>query len=230
MLLEGEKKHLVISDLHLGIEGTMGMHLGRNPADPAIYRVSKMLDITGADSLVLLGDVKSGTSRITSAEWDSVPGFLEKMADKVDVTLVPGNHDGGISYMIPDCVSVSGQSGMIIEGALLTHGHALPPESFGHVDRLVMGHVHPVFRKEGSVLRGNRVWVHMTIQRGCIFPSRGGTLGITVMPSFGSVPGTGRRKSTRKSPILARADPLTARIVTLDGSIIGDESMLDDVL
>ena len=42
-------------------------------------------------------------------------------------------------------------TGMVEENVLLTHGHTMPSENFSHVDKIIMGHVHPVFFQEDSV-------------------------------------------------------------------------------
>ena len=70
--------------------------------------------------------------------------FFDELGD-IDVILVPGNHDGNISRLVPDSVSISSQSGVIIDGVLLTHGHAMPSEKFSSVGNIVMGHVHPTY-------------------------------------------------------------------------------------
>ena len=79
-----------------------------------------------------LGDIKSGTGKITENEWRNVPLFFEELGN-IEVVLVPGNHDGNISKLIPDSVSISGQSGVVLDGVLLTHGHAMPSERFSTV-------------------------------------------------------------------------------------------------
>ena len=76
--------------------------------------------------------------------------------------MVPGNHDGNISRLVPDTVSISSQSGVIIDGVLLTHGHAMPSEKFSSAGNIVMGHVHPTY--SGQVLNGKAVWVYLQAQ------------------------------------------------------------------
>ena len=90
LTIEGREKNLVITDLHLGLEGNLSQNnifLGKNTAvNESIKEVEKILDITKPDSLILLGDIKSGIKSITKTEWNDVPIFLEKNqeADQYD--------------------------------------------------------------------------------------------------------------------------------------------------
>lgn len=236
-LLGGRGGCLAIADLHLGFEASLGgggISVGKNaPAGEAADEAIELLDRTGARTLALLGDVKSGTSRISGGEWDGVSRFLAAVCGRADTVVVPGNHDAGIHRMAPPGATVSGPGGMVVGGALLTHGHAMPPESLGHVRHIVMGHAHPAFVEEGSLLSGQRVWVTMRADRGLLFPSRGGTVEITVVPSFNRYLHAGRRGPRRRppSPIIERVrGSAEARILTLDGAVIGDESSLGSVL
>ena len=124
-------EHLVIADVHIGFESGFasgGICLGKeSSARKSAQRILKMMKESKSDSLVLLGDIKSGTSKITGYEWRNVPQFFDELGD-IDIILVPGNHDGNISRLVPDSVSISSQSGVIIDGVLLTHGHAMPSE------------------------------------------------------------------------------------------------------
>lgn len=237
MVLQGQKKNLVVADMHIGFESSLaagGVFTGKNSTvGHTISELSGMIQSERPDSVILLGDVKSGTSTITRQEWDDVPLFFERILEQCDVVLVPGNHDAGIHRLVPDGVSMIGPAGMVEDGVLLTHGHAMPSGNFAHVDRIIMGHVHPVFFEEGSVLNGQRVWVSLRTKKQNVFPDRSGQLEITVVPSFNRYFYATHKRRYRKSisPIIERVrDVTSARIVTLDGTIIGDESALGQVI
>ena len=197
-----------------------------------IKEIEKILDVTQPDSLILLGDIKSGIKSITKSEWKDVPLFFEKINEKVNVILVPGNHDASIQQLIPKEITLGSSKGIIIDDLLLTHGHTMPSENFSHVNKIVMGHVHPVFFQEKSLINGKRVWVSLKCKKQKIFPSKTGELEITIIPSFNRYFYATRKKFYKKSisPILERIDVLQARIVTLDGTIIGNESLLPNVI
>ncbi|MDE1816893.1 MAG: metallophosphoesterase, partial [Thaumarchaeota archaeon] len=102
-----------------------------------------------------------------------------------------------------------------------------------HISKIVMGHVHPVYFHEGSVLDGQRVWVSMKVEKSQIFPSTTGEIEIIIVPSFNRYFYATFKKSYRKSisPLInAIKAPKSAKIVTLDGSIIGNESVISSVL
>lgn len=236
MVLEADRRYLIVTDLHIGFEeilGAGGISVGRNTATgQMISELVHMIDDARPDALVLLGDIKSSTGSITRSEWDDVPRLLGEMSGRLDTILIPGNHDSGMERLAPDGVVMSGPSGMVIHGVLLTHGHAMPSENLAHVERIIMGHLHPAFFHRDSVLNGSRVWVYARADRSSIFASRGGELDITVVPSFNRYlhAARRRRRAGSISPIMQRARIRSARIVTLDGSIIGDEGAIHDVL
>jgi metallophosphoesterase superfamily enzyme len=122
---------------------------------------------------------------------------------------------------------------VVLENVLLTHGHTIPSENFAHVDRIIMGHVHPVFFDEDSVLNGQRVWVSIKTKKENIFPSSSGELEIIIIPSFNRYFYATKKKQYKRSisPIIERIkDVSSARIVTLDGAIIGNEAVLSQVI
>ena len=122
---------------------------------------------------------------------------------------------------------------MVEENILFTHGHVMPSENFSHVDKIIMGHLHPVFFQEGSIINGQRVWVSIKTEKENIFPNKTGELEITIMPSFNRYFYATHRRQYRKSisPIINRIKTISkAKIITLDGIIIGNESNIDQVI
>lgn len=237
LLLEGKTKNLIVTDLHIGFESNFvsnDIFLGKNTSiNETINELSEIIKKTKPDSLILLGDVKSSVKSILKNEWNEVPLFFDKMKEMVDVVLVPGNHDANIQKLVPDGIRLISSSGLVIENVLLTHGHTMPSENFSHVERIIMGHVHPVFFQEESVLNGQRIWVSLKVEKNRIFPSSPGEIEITVIPSFNKYFYATHKKQYKKSisPIIERVkENSSARIVTLDGAVIGNESMITQVL
>jgi len=237
LILENGQKSLIITDLHIGFESNLTSNeifVGKNTAtNETILEISNMIDSVKPDSLILLGDVKSSIKSISKNEWNDIPLFLNKMKDKVDIILVPGNHDSNIEKLIPKEINLVNSTGVVIENVLLTHGHTLPSENFAHVDKIIMGHIHPVFFQENSVLNGQRVWVTIKTEKQNIFPSQKGQLEITILPSFNKYFYATHKKYYKKSisPIIDKIKEIdSAKILTLDGSIIGDESLIRFVI
>ena len=237
MVLEGEKKNLIVTDIHIGFESTLASNeifIGKNTSiNETIEELSSVIDSEKPDSLILLGDVKSGIKNILKNEWDEVPLFFNKIKQKCDIILIPGNHDANIQRLVPENISMISSIGMVEENILLTHGHTMPSENFSHVDKIIMGHVHPVFFQEDSVLNGQRVWISIRTEKRNIFPNGSGDIEITVIPSFNRYFYATHKKKYKKSisPIIEKVKHVSsARIITLDGTIIGDESIIDQVL
>lgn len=237
LMLEGQKRHLIATDLHIGFESNLASNqifLGKNTSiNESIEQLSSLIDAENADDLILLGDVKSSIKTISKSEWDEVPMFLKKLQERIDVVLIPGNHDSNIQRLVPEGVTMISSIGLVIENSLLTHGHTMPTENFSHVDKIIMGHVHPVFFEEDSVLNGQRVWVSLRAEKEKLFPSASGQIEITIVPSFNRYFYATKKKMYKKSisPILERIkDFSSAKIATLDGTIIGDESLLSQVI
>lgn len=237
LLLQGISQNLIISDLHIGFESKLASNeifIGKNTTtDETINEIESIIDSVKADSLILLGDVKSSIQSISKTEWEEVPKFFKKMKNKIDTTLIPGNHDANIQKLIPDGISLVSSTGMVIENILLTHGHTMPSENFSHIDKIIMGHVHPVFFDKESVLNGQRVWVSIKTEKQQIFPSVSGEIEIIVVPSFNKYFYATEKKYYKKSisPILEKIKKYSsAKIVTLDGTIIGNESIINQIL
>ncbi len=237
LILEGKKKHLVVTDIHIGFENSMASNeifIGKNSTvNESIEELSIIIDEQKPDSVILLGDIKSSIKNISRNEWDDVPLFFKKIREKCDVVLIPGNHDANIQKLVPENISMISSTGMVEENILLTHGHTMPSENFSYVDKIIMGHLHPVFFQEDSIMNGQRVWVSIKTEKENIFPNKSGEIEITIIPSFNRYFYATHRKQYKKSisPIINKIKEISrARIITLDGTIIGNESNIQQVI
>ncbi len=236
LILEDKKRYLVVTDLHIGFESKLvANYIHIEPKEIVVETIQSLESIIKSekpDSLLLLGDIKSSVESISKIEWNAVPLFFE-IGKKIETVVIPGNHDGNLQKIVPDWVSVSSPSGLVIDDILLTHGHVMPSENLAYVNKIIMGHVHPVYFQEGSVLDGQRVWVSIKAEKNLIFPSAHGQLEITIVPSFNKYFYATHKKNHKRSisPIIeAVKTPISAKIATLDGSIIGNESTIPSVL
>jgi len=237
LILEGEKKNLIVTDVHIGFESNMASNeifIGKNSTiNESIQELSDIIDSEKPDSVILLGDIKSSIKNISKNEWDEVPLFFKKIREKCDVILIPGNHDANIQRLVPDNITMISSTGLVEENILLTHGHTLPSENFSHVDKIIMGHLHPVFFQEDSIINGQRVWVSIKTDKGNIFPNKTGEIEIIIVPSFNKYFYATHRKQYKKSisPIINKIDEISkAKIITLDGTIIGNELNINQVI
>ena len=237
LILEEVKKNLVISDLHIGFEHKFSSNKNivekNSSINEIISNVTKIIKKENPDTLILLGDIKSSIQTITKSEWRDIPYFFEEIKNSLDVILIPGNHDGNIDKLIPNDVTLISSKGMIIEDVLLTHGHTMPSENYSNVNNIIMGHIHPVYFNENSLLNGERIWISIKTQKSEIFSSAKGKINITIIPSFNPYFYATQKKYYKKSisPIIEKIKETTiAKIVTLDGTIIGNESILNDLI
>ena len=237
LLIEGEKKYLVIADLHIGFESSLASNeifIGKNTTvNETIGDLSEIIEQEKPDSVVLLGDVPSHINNISKTEWNDVPLFFKKIKEKCQIILIPGNHDANIARLVPDKISMISSTGMVEENILFTHGHRMPSENFSHVKKIIMGQVQPVCVQKYAIVNGQRVWISVKTDKENIFPSESGEIEITIVPSFNKYFYATNKKKYKKSisPIIEKVKPVSsARIVTLDGTIIGDETNLDQVI
>ena len=236
LIVKGIKKNLIVTDIHIGFENSMvsnKIFIGKNSTiNETIQELSEIIDVEKPNSVILLGDIKSSIKNISKSEWGEVPLFFEKIKQKCDVILIPGNHDANIQKLVPDDITMISSTGMVDENVLFTHGHTMPSENFSHVEKIIMGHIHPVFFQEDSVMNGQRVWVSLKTEKKKIFPSTSGELEIIIVPSFNRYFYATHRRTYKKStsPIIERLEILSAKIVSLDGIILGNESIIKQVL
>ncbi len=136
LLLSGRRRVLVVADIHIGI----------GYVDSSILEaLKKLYDVTRADELVIAGDFKHSIS----AKSVEVRLFNE-LSKNVPVTLVRGNHDGGIESVRELAV---GKVGII-------HGHLKPSEELMNCKLIVAGHAHPaVLIRHGAGGIKERVWL-----------------------------------------------------------------------
>ena len=133
LIVEEKRRHLVITDLHIGFEKTLlsnEIHVDpRELIQETLDYLLAIIEYERPDSLILLGDIKSGIDSISKIEWDAVPLFFE-IGKKIKTTVIPGNHDGNLQKLVPDYVNLTSSSGMVIDDVLLTHGHTMPSEIY----------------------------------------------------------------------------------------------------
>jgi hypothetical protein len=237
LILEDNKKNLVISDLHIGFEHKFSSSKSfvkkNSSVNDIISNITSIIKKENPDTLILLGDIKSSIQNITKSEWKDVPYFFEEINESLEVILIPGNHDANIERLIPNDVTLISSKGMIIEDVLLTHGHTMPSENYSNVNNIIMGHIHPVYFDKNSLLNGKRIWISIKTDKSEIFSSAKGKINITIVPSFNPYFYATEKRYYKKSisPIIEKIKETSiAKIVTLDGTIVGNESILNDLI
>lgn len=147
--------NLVIADIHLGFEESLkekGVNLPSQTSKLAT-KVRKLITRVRASRIIILGDLKHKIPGISKRELVEIITFLESIRElKVDILLVPGNHDGGLVNVLKEIgiATISDSRGILItlcngRKIGLAHGHTWPNDNIvANADVLVMGHTHPV--------------------------------------------------------------------------------------
>ena len=142
---------LIIADTHIGIEVDLARRGIRvvSQVDKLASSVVEWGEELGATWLIVLGDVKHEYSTVEVVARE-VRRFVEVVKRRFNrVTLVVGNHDGGLQELVNRLgVEVVGSRGFTVEvggrRVLLLHGHAKPEKEYVEsADVIVMGHHHP---------------------------------------------------------------------------------------
>lgn len=159
---------LVIADLHIGLERELARKGIRVPDQLLKLQehLFKIIEKTGAKHVILLGDVKNEYIGTSWSDLTDVPAFFSRLTEKVKVTVVKGNHDGGIEAVVPKNVEVHEPEGIVLGEYLFTHGQAWPRKSDMSAKTLVMGHIHPAVEFWSSGARSvEHVWIRAPVDK-----------------------------------------------------------------
>lgn len=158
---------LIIADYHAGFEVAMryeGVELDSR-ADERLDRVLALIDQTGADRLVILGDLAHWIGEPVGLELEELETFVAAVTDHVSLTVVKGNHDGKLESAID--LEVTQTDGVRIGNVGFVHGHTHPSPEVLRADVVCVGHEHVQVRLEDYVggARKERAWL-----RGALAP------------------------------------------------------------
>jgi len=178
----GDEAALVVADYHAGIEAGLryerGVELDSNAAVRRV-RLLGLLDRVDPDRLVALGDLGHRIGNPEGEEADELDELLAAVLNRVPVTLVRGNHDGGVAERFgsdsgggeessdhTNRLSVSESGGVRLGRVGFVHGHTWPSREVVESDVVCMGHEHPAVRLEDTVGGGRkeRAWLRGPLQ------------------------------------------------------------------
>ncbi|MFC7007630.1 metallophosphoesterase [Halalkalicoccus salilacus] len=202
----GGERALVIADYHAGIEQALRYENGVEIASQAERRrehVHRLLDLAEADRLVVLGDFMHSIGGPGGAERGEIEVLLESLS--LPVTIVKGNHDGGIESIVDDArsprtpgsipeVTVTGGGGCRLGDVGFVHGHGWPDHEALGARVLCMGHEHPCVRLTDEVggSRVERAWLRGRLVREAFEGRTGVTWNdpeLVVFPAFNDLVG-----------------------------------------
>jgi len=153
------QRALVIADYHAGIEVGLrsdGIELESN-AERRREHVLELLESSGANRLVILGDLAHDIGAPRAEERTELEALVDCVT--VPVTLIKGNHDGGIEDVLD--IEVTDGSGTRMGGVGFAHGHTWPSPAVLEADVVCIGHEHPTVRLLDDVggSRVERAWL-----------------------------------------------------------------------
>ncbi|MGQ9782186.1 MAG: metallophosphoesterase [Nitrososphaeria archaeon] len=250
ILLDCDRRALVVSDIHLGYELELAKK-GVSLPQRATIISGKLIDLGKKHHtrwLYILGDVKHKVAWASQADWFQVTTFFNKLQTWFkDIVITLGNHDGGIRDLVPHNVQVVGSRGTTVQckdnAVTLLHGNAWPrPESIKS-SYIVTGHGHYMIElKDDSGLRLiEPVWVIGALDREKYTKERKYDLDakslereltLVVLPAFNRIVGgiavnrMGRRKP---SPMMKYLIEDRTQLYLMDGTFISTLSKIMDM-
>lgn len=156
-LYHREMELLVISDLHLGLEGGMsakGSYVPQFQLDGLLEDLDELRRRTEATRLLLNGDLKNEFKTSLYSEKKEIEKFLEKAQDLFDeIILIRGNHDTFIESTVED-MGYELRDHFLEEKVLFTHGHISLEElevEEEEYSTVVIGHEHPALELKDEI-------------------------------------------------------------------------------
>lgn len=198
---------LVVADYHAGIEAGLryerGVELDSN-ADVRRIRLLGLLDRVDPDQVIVLGDLGHRVGDTEGSEADELDELVAAVTDRIPMTLVPGNHDGGVAERFEgnDRVTCVDTDGTRLGRVGFAHGHTWPSRDALAGDVLCIGHEHPRVRLADSVGGGRqeRAWLRGPLCPGPFAEHRGAAVDeaewtgpeLVVFPAFNARSGGAR--------------------------------------
>ncbi len=137
---------LIIGDTHFGIEEKLKKK-GIFDRTFSLRMSQSIIDLVishKCTEVIFLGDVKENITQIDPYTFES----LESISKVAKITIVRGNHDGGIEKYFK--AKIIDSSGFVFSNLGLFHGHAWPDEKLFECDYLICGHQHPLIEIRDS--------------------------------------------------------------------------------
>lgn len=219
-----------MADLHIGVEAELRKAGFNIPSQ--LPRIMGSLEglASHADRLLVLGDVKHRVTHASRREEREVGETMRRAMELFGAVVVtPGNHDGGLSKVMPEGCVTTPASGTVIEDVGAFHGHVWPSESTMSCKSLLMAHIHPSVLLEDSLggRSNEKCWVRARFDPGKVRARYGSCPGeIVVVPALNPII-TGSpvniEGGAMLGPLLRNGfvDPGTMSAYLLDGTNLG---------
>ena len=234
IVIENDRRWVCIADLHIGIESALRASGFNIPSQ--LPKMSSAIESLAchADRLLILGDVKHRITHATHREDREVRAVMTDVMEVFRAVVVtPGNHDGGLRDLMPDGCSLSANSGTVVGGIGVFHGHVWPSEKVMASETILMGHVHPSLLLEGPYggRTNEKCWMRVKMTKRKVlerYPTCPREL--VVLPAFNpliagspiNAPGGGRLGPLLRNDLV---NERSLRVHLLDGTDLGMPQM-----
>lgn len=142
-----ESKALLVSDIHLGIESTLakrGVFVPDSMFKRAIDSVLIPAKETKCKRVYILGDLVHSHRRPEESEWWAVRNFVNQVRNLgAEPIVIRGNHDTRLTRIMRALEIQYHPRYTIVDGFLLTHGHAKVKCADEKLNGIIIGHEHP---------------------------------------------------------------------------------------
>ena len=144
---------LVISDLHLGLEGSMtseGSYVPKFQLDDILEEIEEAREEMGARKILVNGDLKNEFRKSYYSEKQEVKKFLRRLQKNFEeVIVIEGNHDRFIQKTVED-LGLEFRKKYLEDGVLFLHGHEKIDDDI-EFDTVVIGHEHPALSLKDDI-------------------------------------------------------------------------------
>ncbi len=235
LVIEGERRHLVVADLHFGIEADLaahGIHF-RSRSESRLRRLTGVIAAAQPDDVILLGDIKHSIPALTRQEYYEMPEILAAIRKHVPILVFPGNHDIGIERFLREG-ELQPREGAVIDGVAYQHGHMIPDKSLAG-NLIVIGHHHPLLLLKdevGCALRAP-AYLRASVDEkalGMGEPAEGdASTRVLFVPAFNEIAGYDILQIVNKpfAPLSKYICKEGAEIILADGTLIGPLSAIE---
>ena len=168
-----KRSTLLIADVHFGKVSHFrknGVHVPNKAAVNNYWKLSALIQDTGADRVLFLGDLFHSRR---NHEWDHLHDFLLNFAH-VDFVLIRGNHDVVEREKIAELPMAFHEESLNEEGFVFSHDSLETPNG----DYNIYGHIHPAVRLSGRGRQSLKLPCFYFGERSAILPAFGDFTGL----------------------------------------------------
>jgi putative SbcD/Mre11-related phosphoesterase len=187
---------LVISDLHLGLEGSMtseGSYVPKFQLEEVVDEIKEAQEESGAGRLLINGDLKNEFRKSYYSEKQEVRKLLRETKEFFEeIIVIEGNHDNFIEETVRG-EGVKFEKEYLEDGVLFVHGHEELEEDF---ETLVIGHEHPALSLKDEIGVVEKVDC-------ALYGEMKDGKNIVVLPAFSSISNGTRINETPSSELLS---------------------------